>query len=121
VSVSNWTTPLAGGINNKLTITDITSTTISGTFDFFAESQVGSSETGTVHVENGRFTVPLSGFTVGAGVGVGRLAEPFKTGALYDVFAGKRLASHADLVARYYSGLNHYVGQGLFVGVGLHV
>jgi hypothetical protein len=65
--------------------------------------------------------VPLSGFTVGAGVGVGRLAEPFKTGALYDVFAGKRLASHADLVARYYSGLNHYVGQGLFVGVGLHV
>ncbi len=65
--------------------------------------------------------VPLTGFTAGAGVGIGRLAEPFQTGALYDVFAGTRLASHADLVARYYSGLNHYVGQGVFVGVGLHI
>ena len=65
--------------------------------------------------------VPLTGFTAGAGVGVGRLAEPFKTGALYDVFAGQRLSSHADLVARYYSGLNHYVGQGVFAGVNLHL
>lgn len=65
--------------------------------------------------------VPLTGFSVGAGVGIGRLAEPYRTGALYDVFAGTRLASHADLVARYYSGLNHYVGQGVFVGVGLHL
>ncbi len=69
----------------------------------------------------GALHVPLSGFSVGAGIGAGRLAAPFQTGALYDVFAGARLASHADLVARYYSGLNHYVGQGVFAGVSLHL
>lgn len=69
----------------------------------------------------GAVHVPLSHVYIGAGVGAGRLDDPLRTGALYDIFAGTALASHVDVVARYYSGMNHYVGQGVFAGLSLHL
>lgn len=65
--------------------------------------------------------VPLSHVYIGAGVGAGRLDDPLRTGALYDVFGGAAVASHVDVVARYYAGLNHYVGQGIFAGLSVHL
>ena len=65
----------------------------------------------------GSLHIPMSHAYVGAGIGVGRLNTPLQTGALYDAFAGARVAPHVDLVGRYYSGLNHFVGQGLFAGL----
>lgn len=68
----------------------------------------------------GALHIPLSHTYVGAGLGVGRLGAPLRTGVLYDAFAGTRLAPHVDLVGRYYAGLNHYTGQGLFAGLSVH-
>jgi hypothetical protein len=69
----------------------------------------------------GAVHVPLSHVYFGAGAGVGRLDDPLRTGVLYDAFAGAGIAPHVDVVARYYAGLNHYVGQGVFAGLSLHL
>jgi hypothetical protein len=57
----------------------------------------------------------------GGGLGIGRLDQPLATGALYDIFAGTEFAPHLQLVARYYAGLNHRVGQGIFAGLALRL
>jgi hypothetical protein len=61
------------------------------------------------------------GSYIGAGLGVGRLNEPLRTGAIYDVLGGTRVAPHVDLVGRYYGGLNRYSGQGIFGGLALRL
>jgi hypothetical protein len=61
------------------------------------------------------------GSYIGAGLGVGRLDAPLQTGMLYDVIGGTRVAPHVDLVGRYYGGLNHYTGQGIFAGLSLRL
>jgi hypothetical protein len=61
------------------------------------------------------------GMYVGAGVGLGRLDQPLRTGMLYDVIGGTPLAPHIDLVGRYYGGLNHYTGQGLYGGLAIRL
>ncbi len=61
------------------------------------------------------------GSYIGAGLGAGRLNEPLRTGALYDVLAGTRVAPHVDLVGRYYAGLNRYSGQGIYGGLAVRL
>lgn len=61
------------------------------------------------------------GTYVGAGVGVGRLDQPLTTGLVYDVIGGVPVFPHIALVGRYYSGLNHYTGQGIFGGLSLRL
>lgn len=61
------------------------------------------------------------GMYVGAGIGLGRLDQPLHTGMLYDVIGGTPLAPHIDLVGRYYGGLNHYTGQGLYGGLAIRL
>lgn len=62
-----------------------------------------------------------AGVYVGAGIGAGRLDLPLRTGVLYDILGGVRVASHVDLTGRYYSGFNNYTGQGTFVGLNVHL
>jgi hypothetical protein len=61
------------------------------------------------------------GTYIGAGVGLGRLNQPLQTGMLYDVIGGTPLAPHIDLVGRYYGGLNHYTGQGIYGGLAIRL
>lgn len=61
------------------------------------------------------------GIFAGGGLGIGRLDAPLTTGLIYDVFAGTAIAPHVDVIGRYYAGLNHYTGQGLFAGLSLRL
>jgi hypothetical protein len=65
--------------------------------------------------------VPVTHVFAGAGVGVGQLNAPLRPGVLYDAFAGAALAPHVDVVARYYGGFSHSVGQGVFAGLSVHL
>jgi hypothetical protein len=65
--------------------------------------------------------VPATALRVGVGAGVGRLNSPLTTGALADAFVTAPIASHADIALRYYTGLNHYTGQAIFAGIGVHL
>lgn len=61
------------------------------------------------------------GSYVGAGLGLGRLDRPLHTGMLYDVIGGTRVAPHLDFVGRYYGGLNHYTGHGIYGGLAVRL
>ena len=65
--------------------------------------------------------VPATGIRVGVGAGIGRLNAPLTTGALADAFVTAPIAPHADIALRYYTGLNHYTGQEIFAGLGVHL
>lgn len=59
---ANWSTGFSGAAGT-VSITGITSSQISGTFQFTAPPQLGQTGASKV-VTNGKFTVPLSGFVV---------------------------------------------------------
>jgi hypothetical protein len=61
------------------------------------------------------------GAYLGAGIGLGRLNQPLQTGMLYDVIGGTPLLPHVDLVGRYYGGLNHYTGGGIYGGLAIRL
>jgi len=65
--------------------------------------------------------VPATGLRAGVGAGVGRLNAPLRTGALADAFVSAPIAPHAAVSVRYYTGLNHYTGQAIFAGIGIHL
>jgi hypothetical protein len=77
------------------------------------------SGTGGRYAATAEGAVPLvvNNTYIGGGLGVGRLDATLPSGALYDVFAGTRVAPHLDLVARYYDGLTNNVGHGLYGGL----
>ena len=61
------------------------------------------------------------GSYVGAGLGVGRLSEPLRTGMLYNVVGGIPIAPRIDVVGRYYGGLSRSAGDGLFGGLSIRL
>ncbi|HEX3551240.1 MAG TPA: hypothetical protein VHT53_12725 [Candidatus Elarobacter sp.] len=65
--------------------------------------------------------VPATGLRAGIGAGIGRLNSPLQTGVLADAFVSAPIAPHAGVSVRYYTGLNHFVGQAVFAGISLHV
>jgi hypothetical protein len=65
--------------------------------------------------------VPATALRIGVGAGVGRLNAPLTTGALADAFVEAPVAPHAAVAVRYYTGLNHYTGQAIFAGIGVHL
>jgi hypothetical protein len=65
--------------------------------------------------------VPGTGLQAGVGAGIGRLNTPLRAGALADGFVSVPVAPHTGLSVRYYTGLNHYTGQALFAGIGVHL
>ena len=80
---------------------------------FSGDGRYAATAEEVLHVPGGSY--------LGAGLGLGRLDQPLHTGVLYDVIGGTRLAPHIDLVARYYGGLNHYAGQGIYGGLALRL
>jgi hypothetical protein len=80
---------------------------------FSSDGRYAATAEDVLHVPGGSY--------IGAGLGVGRLNQPLQTGMLYDVIGGTRVAPHVDLVGRYYGGLNHYTGQGIYGGLSLRL
>jgi hypothetical protein len=80
---------------------------------FRGDGRYAATAEDVLHVPGGAY--------VGAGIGLGRLNQPLQTGMLYDVIAGTPLAPHIDLVGRYYGGLNHYTGQGIYGGLAIRL
>ncbi len=80
---------------------------------FSGDGRYAATAEDVLHVPGGSY--------LGAGLGVGRLDQPLRTGVLYDVIGGTRLAPHIDLVGRYYGGLNHYTGQGIYGGLAVRL
>ncbi|MDB5040428.1 MAG: hypothetical protein JWN27_1154 [Candidatus Eremiobacteraeota bacterium] len=80
---------------------------------FSGDGRYAATAEEVLHVPGGAY--------IGAGAGLGRLNQPLQTGMLYDVIGGTPLAPHIDLVGRYYGGLNHYTGQGLYGGLAIRL